>query len=110
MGAEWAFAPRWTAFGEWAKSGDEKLTHAGVRWWLKRERYALDLSALRRQPEGGRSTTGWVLNFSVYDLLRPSDGCGAAMRPRAPGGPGATRSASVSGLVSIHVSGFEPRR
>lgn len=68
MGAEWAFAPRWTAFGEWAKSGDEKLTHAGVRWWLKRERYALDLSALRRQPEGGRSTTGWVLNFSVYDL------------------------------------------
>lgn len=68
VGAEWAFAPRWTAFGEWAKAGDEKLTHAGARWWLKRERYALDLSALRRQPEGGRSTTGWVLNFSVYDL------------------------------------------
>lgn len=68
MGLEVPLAQRWAAFFEVAKSGDEQLSHAGVRWWLKRERFALDISALRRRPEGGPSASGWGLNFSAYDL------------------------------------------
>ncbi len=68
VGVEWPVASRWSVFGEWAKSGDEKLAHAGVRWWFKREKLAMDLSALRRQPEGTSASTGWVLSLSIYDL------------------------------------------
>lgn len=67
-GLEAPLAPRWLAFAELARSGDERLAHAGVRWWIKRERFALDVSALRRRPEGESAVRAWVLNFSVYDL------------------------------------------
>ena len=67
-GVEVPLMQRLVGFAEWAKSGEERLAHAGVRWWLKRERYALDLSALRREPQGASAVTGWVVNFSVYDL------------------------------------------
>ncbi|MBL8325827.1 MAG: hypothetical protein JNJ89_12820 [Rubrivivax sp.] len=65
---EWPIAPRVSLFAEWAKGGDERLEHTGARWWVKREHYAVDFSLLRRRPEGGAATTGWVLGFSVYDL------------------------------------------
>jgi hypothetical protein len=67
-GVEVPFAPRWAGFAEVAKSGGERLAHVGVRWWFKRERYALDLGALQRRPDGSTSSTGWALNFGVYDL------------------------------------------
>ena len=67
-GVEVPLARSLVGFAELARSGEERLTHAGVRWWLKRERYALDLSTYRRRPELGGATTGWVLNFNLYDL------------------------------------------
>jgi hypothetical protein len=66
--AEVPLASRWTAFAEAFKGGDERLAQVGVRWWLKRERLALDLAAVQRRPEGGGSTTGWVFGLSVLDL------------------------------------------
>lgn len=68
VGVEAPIAARWVAFAELAKGGDERLAHAGVRWWIKKERYALDVSAQRRKGEGDSAISGWVLNFSVYDL------------------------------------------
>jgi hypothetical protein len=65
---EWPIAQRVALFAEWAKSGDERLEHAGVRWWLEREHFALDISVLRCRPDGAGAATGWVLGFSVYDL------------------------------------------
>ncbi len=68
LAAEWSLAARWTAFGEWARRGEQKLLHAGLRWWLKRERYALDFSLLRPRYAGDRATRGWSVNVSIYDL------------------------------------------
>ncbi|MBI5717720.1 MAG: hypothetical protein HZC37_08540 [Burkholderiales bacterium] len=67
-GLEAPLARRWLAFAELARGGDERLAHAGVRWWIKRERFALDLSALRRRPEGEGAVTAWVINLSACDL------------------------------------------
>ncbi len=68
LAGEWKVNTRWTAFAELAQRGEEKLVHTGLRWWLKREKQALDLSVTQRQVDGLPRARGVVLNFSLYDL------------------------------------------
>ena len=54
-------------FAEAAAHGEQRLLHAGVRWWLQREKLALDVSA-QRVREGGLRESGVVLGLAWYDL------------------------------------------
>ena len=55
-------------FGEWGAVRErEGVLHAGVRWWVKREKLALDLSVLRRRDGDERPGTV-MLGLSVLDL------------------------------------------
>jgi hypothetical protein len=58
---------RTTLFGELAREGDTQLVHGGVRYWVKREKLALDL-AWQRLRANGENTSGLVLGFGWYDL------------------------------------------
>jgi len=58
---------RVTGFAELAAQGETRLAHGGVRWWLRRERVALDISAYRRR-EDGSTFSGWVIGLGWYDL------------------------------------------
>lgn len=59
---------RLTAFAEWARSGEATLQHGGLRWWLQRERLALDFAAFRRKSDGANGGTGWLIGLNLYDL------------------------------------------
>jgi hypothetical protein len=58
---------RTTLFAEAVREGETKLIHAGLRWWAKRERIAIDMSALRERG-GGERRSGFVLGVGFYDL------------------------------------------
>ncbi len=64
---EYQVARRTTLFAEAAREGDSTLLHAGVRWWLKKERFAVDL-AWQRQRVPGSSDSGVVVGLGWYDL------------------------------------------
>jgi hypothetical protein len=55
------------AFGELARDGEGRLAHGGVRYWLRRERLALDV-AMQRVRSEGVSQYGLVLGLGWYDL------------------------------------------
>lgn len=59
--------PRTTFFAEAAREGDARLLHGGLRWWIRRERVALDLS-LQRVRDGGERASGLVIGVGWYDL------------------------------------------
>ncbi len=54
-------------FAEAAAQGGQRLLQAGVRWWIQREKLALDVSA-QRVREGGQRESGVVLGLAWYDL------------------------------------------
>ncbi len=54
-------------FAEAAAQGEQRLLHAGVRWWVQREKLALDAS-VQRVREGGQRESGVVLGLAWYDL------------------------------------------
>lgn len=56
-----------TLFAEAARVGDLGLLHGGVRWWLVKERYALDLGLQRVRSNGARDSSV-VLGFAWHDL------------------------------------------
>lgn len=56
-----------TLFAELARQGAQTLLHGGVRYWVKRERFALDFS-LQRNVEAAEVRHGIVLGFSAFDL------------------------------------------
>lgn len=58
---------RTTAFAELSRSGDATLAQLGVRHWIKRERFAVDMGVLRAH-EGGARQRGWSLGLSWFDL------------------------------------------
>lgn len=66
-GVEGEVWPRVTLFGEAAREGEARLWHAGARWWVRRERFAIDLAATQRREDGVR-TRGAVLGLAWYDL------------------------------------------
>jgi len=64
---EYRLTRRSTLFAETAREGSSTLLHGGVRWWLKKEKFALDLSWQRvRAP--GESDRGVVFGLGWYDL------------------------------------------
>ena len=56
-----------TLFAEVAREGDATLLHGGVRWWLKKEKFALDFGLQRQRTPGARAS-GLVFGFGYYDL------------------------------------------
>lgn len=54
-------------FGEWARGVEQDLVNGGVRWWVRRERFAVDVS-LRRSRVDGQGDTGVVVGLAWYDL------------------------------------------
>ena len=56
-----------TLFAEAAREGDATLLHGGVRWWLKKEKFALDFGLQRQRTPGSRAG-GMVVGFGWYDL------------------------------------------
>ena len=56
-----------TLFAEVAREGDSTLLHGGVRWWLKKEKFALDLAWQRLRAPGSRDS-GVVFGVGWYDL------------------------------------------
>lgn len=67
LAAERDLAPRTTLFGEVTHNADGRLVHAGVRYWVKRERLAVDLAWQRVRSDEGRGS-GLVLGLAWYDL------------------------------------------
>ncbi len=67
VAAEWSPLARVTLFAEAGREGEATLAHGGVRWWIRRERLALDVSALRRS-EDGRVERAWRIGVSLQDL------------------------------------------
>lgn len=58
---------RTTLYGELARLGDVKLLHAGMRYWVRREKLAFDVSLQRLRGDGSRER-GIVIGVGVYDL------------------------------------------
>lgn len=58
---------RTVLFGEIAHIGDATLLHTGVRYWVKREKLAVDFS-LQRLHIGGGNQNGGVIGISWYEL------------------------------------------
>lgn len=62
-GVEGRLARRVALFAEAARSVESKLLHAGVRWWVRRERLAIDPGATHRR-EDGATRRGVVLGLA----------------------------------------------
>jgi hypothetical protein len=60
-------AKRTTLFAEAATQGPERLLHAGVRYWVTRERFAIDLS-VQRAVSDGDIQRGLVVGLNWFDL------------------------------------------
>lgn len=60
-------ARRTTLFAEAAREGDATLLHGGVRWWVKKEKFALDI-ALQRMRSPVSTDRGVVFGLGWYDL------------------------------------------
>lgn len=59
---------RLEAFGEWGAVRErEGVLQGGLRWWVKREKIALDLSVLRRR-DGSERPQSLLLGLTVMDL------------------------------------------
>jgi hypothetical protein len=56
-----------TLFAEVARDGGNTLLHGGVRWWIRKEKFAIDFGALRLRAPGSREN-GVVLGLGWYDL------------------------------------------
>lgn len=54
-------------FGEWGRDAEQGLVLTGLRYWIRRERLAVDLAWQREQAEG-RVTRGVVFGIAWYDL------------------------------------------
>lgn len=68
LGIEYEVFRRTIVLGEVARTGEERLIHMGVRYWVKRERLALDLSTIRQWAVGQARVSGWLLGLGWYDL------------------------------------------
>lgn len=67
LALEHEVARRTTLFAELAREGDARLLHGGVRHWVRREKFAVDLSLLRSRDNGQRNN-GVVLGLGWYDM------------------------------------------
>lgn len=54
-------------FAEVARDGGSKFGQVGVRYWLKREKLAIDFSLQQYRDDGQRSS-GFIIGFGWYDL------------------------------------------
>ena len=67
----WRSSARWSIarvlFGEVAREGSTTFVHGGVRYWVKRDRLAIDFS-LQRERGDGTTRNGAVIGIGWYDL------------------------------------------
>ena len=67
LAAEREVARHLVAFVELGRVGETTLAHGGIRYWVRREKIAVDLSMLRQRSSGMRDS-GAVLGLAFYDL------------------------------------------
>lgn len=67
LAAEAELMRRTQLFGEWARDAEGALLLGGVRYWIRRERLAVDVAWQRERAEG-RTARGLVLGIAWYDL------------------------------------------
>jgi hypothetical protein len=68
LAAQWPVARHVELFGEWgAVRRRDAVAQAGVRWWIKHDKIALDVSGGRRRIDGERAPALWI-TWSVKDL------------------------------------------
>jgi hypothetical protein len=67
VGIEGEVARRTTLFAELARDGDLKYGQVGVRYWVKKERLALDFTLQQKRSERQRAS-GFLVAFGRYDL------------------------------------------
>jgi hypothetical protein len=60
-------ARRTTLFAEAAREGESTLLHGGVRWWARKEKFAIDFGVQHLRAPGSREA-GVVLGLGWYDL------------------------------------------
>ncbi|MEY4882678.1 MAG: hypothetical protein RIS34_532 [Pseudomonadota bacterium] len=56
-----------TLFAELALQGKQTLLHSGIRYWVKRDKFAIDAS-LQRISSNQQSSKGFVIGFNLFDL------------------------------------------
>jgi hypothetical protein len=56
-----------TLFAELALQGKQALLHSGIRYWVKRDKFAIDAS-LQRVSSNQQSSKGFVIGFNLFDL------------------------------------------
>lgn len=56
-----------TLFAEVGRKGQETLLHGGIRYWVKREKFAIDFS-LQRTRDAEQRRDGFVIGFNLFDL------------------------------------------
>jgi hypothetical protein len=67
VGIEREVARHTTLFAELARDGDLKYGQVGARYWLKKERFAVDFSLQQRRSDGQRAS-GFLVGLGRYDL------------------------------------------
>lgn len=68
FGMELPVTRRVGLFAEGVREGEAKLMHAGARWWLQREKLAIDSGVTRRRGVDAGSSSGLSIALSWYDL------------------------------------------
>jgi hypothetical protein len=58
---------RAVGFAEYAHEGEERYGQVGVRYWLRREKLAIDF-AWQEQRREGRRGSGFIVGLGVYDF------------------------------------------
>lgn len=58
---------RVVVYAELAREGETRLAHVGLRHWVKRERFAVDIGLLHSRADGERRS-GWSLGLHWFDL------------------------------------------
>lgn len=67
VAAEQAITPRWLVFGEWSQQAESRARQAGVRHWIRKEKWAVDVAWHQRSQSGTREGA-WLLGMSWFDL------------------------------------------
>ncbi|WP_284620455.1 hypothetical protein [Aquabacterium humicola] len=68
LAGQWPLLRSVELFGEWGAVRErQRFAQAGARWWIKRERFALDIS-VGRQRGGGEAVPMAALSLSLMDL------------------------------------------
>jgi len=68
VGVEQEIARRTVLFAELSRGREQQFGQLGVRYWLRKERVALDFSLQHFRGADGERASGFIFGISLYDL------------------------------------------